>query len=218
MISYLVTVSTELEEIKGLIPQILSFKRKQDEVVVLMDRGWFKLLTNPDRTEVWEYLDGLRMAKKIKFHEYNLKVGSDEIDFANFKNEGNRHCVGDYIFQVDADEALTRKLTVTIEQLTDAGHADLIWVPRKNLVEGLTLDHIDKWRWSVDKEGRVNWPDYQSRVYRNQPDEIMWQGKVHEQIVGHETYTRLPADTFACLHHTKTIERQEQQNNLYDSI
>ena len=33
---------------------------------------------------------------------------------------------------------------------------DLIYLPRVNTVEGLTDEHIQKWRWNVDEKGRVN--------------------------------------------------------------
>ena len=55
-------------------------------------------------------------------------------------------------------------------------------VPRVNTVDGLTQEHINKWRWNVNKKGWVNWPDYQTRIIQNSP-KIKWQNKVHEQII-----------------------------------
>jgi hypothetical protein len=63
----------------------------------------------------------------------------------------------------------------------------------------------------------VNWPDYQSRIYRNSP-EIKWENKVHEKIVGFKQYTTLPAVDELALIHPKTIERQERQNAYYDTL
>ena len=59
-------------------------------------------------------------------------------------------------------------------------------VPRVNTVEGLTQEHINKWRWNVNENGWVNWPDYQTRIIQNS-QKIKWQIKVHEQIVGIST-------------------------------
>lgn len=63
----------------------------------------------------------------------------------------------------------------------------------------------------------INFPDYQSRLYRNK-ESIRWEGKVHEKIVGANIYSKFPTDVSYCLQHHKTIERQERQNNLYDTL
>jgi hypothetical protein len=63
----------------------------------------------------------------------------------------------------------------------------------------------------------INFPDYQSRLYRNK-ESIRWEGKVHEKIVGANIYSKFPTDLGYCLQHHKTIEKQEKQNNLYDTL
>jgi hypothetical protein len=95
---------------------------------------------------------------------------------------------------------------------------EMIRVPRVNTVEGLTKDHVSKWRWQVNEKGYVNWPDYQDRVCQNKPF-INWQGKVHEKLVGWKAFSELPYnnESFA-LFHPKTITRQEKQNKLYETI
>ena len=40
----------------------------------------------------------------------------------------------------------------------------MLLVPRVNTVEGLTQEHINKWRWNVNENGWINWPDYQTRI------------------------------------------------------
>jgi len=91
-------------------------------------------------------------------------------------------------------------------------------LPRVNTVEGLTQDHIQKWRWNVNEQGWVNYPDYQLRIYKNDPG-IYWQGKVHERLNVWEDAWPLPADGVNwALFHPKTIDRQEKQNELYDNI
>ena len=93
---------------------------------------------------------------------------------------------------------------------------DLYYVPRINTVSGITQEHIQKWGWKYENE-RVNWPDYQSRIYRNTPD-INWKNAVHEVIEGHKQFTLLPAvDELALIHH-KSIEKQEKQNNFYNTL
>ena len=94
---------------------------------------------------------------------------------------------------------------------------DLMRVPRINKVEGLTEAHIKQWGWNVDSEGRVNWPDMQWRLYRNDP-RIKWHGEVHEKIIGHATHVVLPIEEDFALIHNKTIERQERQNSYYNTL
>ena len=94
---------------------------------------------------------------------------------------------------------------------------DIFWVPRINKVNGLTQAHIDKWGWNVCPKGRVNFPDYQCRILKNIPD-IKWKNKVHEVLTGHKTESHIPANSEFCIHHIKDIERQEKQNEFYNTL
>ena len=58
---------------------------------------------------------------------------------------------------------------------------DLYWVLRVNTVDGITQEHINKWRWQVNEKGWVNFPDYRCRIWRNRPN-ILWKNKVHEVL------------------------------------
>jgi len=203
-ISYAITVCNELEEIQRLISFLLENKRPEDEIVVLWD--------NKGSGEILGYLTSLKPPIKIIAATFNNH-------FADWKNELNSSCTGDYIFQIDADELPTIELMNALPLLIDQG-VDIILVPRNNTVKGLTSEHIQNWGWRVDDLQRVNWPDYQWRIYRNSPD-IKWKNKVHEVLEGYKTYATLPSDMSMgdlYLHHSKTIERQEKQNNYYDTL
>lgn len=63
----------------------------------------------------------------------------------------------------------------------------------------------------------VCWPDIQMRLYKNRP-EIKWTRKVHEQLVGFEHFSQLPAQLDYAIRHHKEIERQERQNEFYDTL
>ncbi len=63
----------------------------------------------------------------------------------------------------------------------------------------------------------VNAFDPQMRIYKNDPN-IKWTKPVHEQLVGYETFTSLPKEEEYCLYHPKEIERQEKQNNFYETL
>ncbi len=63
----------------------------------------------------------------------------------------------------------------------------------------------------------LNFPDYQSRLYRNN-GVIRWEGAVHERLVGATNPIALPAEYAYCLLHFKEIKRQEDQNKFYVSF
>lgn len=62
----------------------------------------------------------------------------------------------------------------------------------------------------------VNAPDYQGRIYRNIPDRIKWDRRLHEKIEGHLKFVLIPADTDLALYHDKTIETQIKTNMRYN--
>lgn len=200
-ISYAITVWNELEEIKCLLPFLLKHKRDEDEVVVRWDESGPK--------EVWEYIQSLEGVISGK--------GPFRKDFARWKNNLNSQCSKDYIFQIDADEMVEVPIMELLPQVLETNSVELLAVPRINTVEGLTQGHIQKWRWNVNDKGWVNFPDYQTRIYKNDP-RIRWHGEVHERIIGHTTFSTLPSDKEWCLLHPKDIERQERQNSYYDTI
>ena len=111
--------------------------------------------------------------------------------FANLKNALTEACLGDYIFQIDADEMPSSYLMQCLPLLLENNNVDVIRVPRVNTVEGLTEEHIRKWGWVVDNKGRVNWPDLQWRIFKNSKS-IRWKNKVHEVLEGYQTHAILP--------------------------
>jgi hypothetical protein len=139
-------------------------------------------------------------------------------DFASYKNNLKNNAKGIFIFQIDADEIPSEHLMENIKDIIEYNKdVDLFFVPRINTVDGLTKEHIKKWKWQVNDLGWVNFPDYQTRLYRR-TSEIEWSGKVHERIVGYNTLSVLPQEEQYCLYHHKQIERQEKQNAYYDTI
>jgi hypothetical protein len=205
-LSYAITACNEVEETIKLVTQLLNYKEQNSEIVVLLD-------TPKAPIELVEYLELQANADYITLIESEF-----DNDFAQWKNFLNSHCKGDWIFQLDADEHLTPDLIVNMESLLDANtDKDLILMPRINTVEGLTQSHIEKWGWNVNEKGYINFPDFQTRIFKNS-DKIGWSGKVHERIVGFESYTNFPVDEIYCIKHPKTIDRQERQNNYYDTL
>ncbi len=54
-------------------------------------------------------------------------------------------------------------------------------------------------------------------INQNTPT-IKWINKVHERLDGFKTYAPLPAEDEFCLLHPKTIEKQEKQNQFYNTL
>lgn len=204
-ISYAITVCNEYEEIQKLIPLLVSHINDNDEIVVLFDEG-------KGTKEVFEYLK-----KKTDEGEVELFTGIFENHFANWKNLLNEFCSNDYIFQIDADELPSKDLLLNLPYILESNDVDILLIPRVNTVEGITTEHIQKWGWNVDDRGRINFPDFQWRVYRN-VETIKWINKVHERLDGFKTYAPLPAEELYCLFHPKQIDRQEQQNLYYSTL
>jgi glycosyltransferase involved in cell wall biosynthesis len=139
-------------------------------------------------------------------------------DFASFKNNLKKHCSKKWIFNIDADEMPSSFLIENIHPILESNDdLDVLIVPRWNIVEGITKEHINRWRWKYDEQGRINWPDWQMRIYKNK-EEIQWKNKVHEVLEGFDKYAMLPDDKDYCLFHNKSIQRQEKQNDFYDTI
>jgi len=205
-ISYAIPVCNEWLQLEYLLNYIFQNKREQDEIVVQCDEG----NTTPS---VYQVLKQFSDYKKLKVVEFPLNK-----DFASFKNNLKDACNGDYIFQIDADEYPDDYLMGTVEEVIKMNDSvDVFWVPRINKVNGLTKEHIQKWGWNVDQQGRVNFPDYQCRIFKN-VKRIKWKNKVHEQLVGYKSQSQLPANDEFCLIHLKEIGRQEKQNELYSKL
>jgi hypothetical protein len=206
-ISYAVTVVNEIKEIQTLLPLLIENKREEDEIVVQYDNQKVSV-------EVLEYLNDLTFEKKIdKTIGYPLNG-----DFGTYKQHLTQNCTGDWIFQLDADETIDPTLIQSLSNILEGNeNIEMFFIPRINIVNGLTNEHIAKWRWQVNEQGWVNFPDVQGRLYRNKQS-IFWAGKVHEQLQGFESYTIFPQDETYCIKHIKEIKRQEIQNALYETL
>lgn len=203
-ISFAIPVHNEYEEIDRLLEHLLKYKREVDEIVVQCDEG-------NTTGNVYKVLD--KYKNNVRIIEFPLNR-----DFAAFKNNLKNNCTGEWIFQIDADEIPEEYLISMLPSILKQNpNTEVFWVPRINTVEGLRKEHIQRWGWQVDPNGRVNFPDYQCRILQNTPT-IQWVSKVHEVLYGHKSQTQLPSNDEFCLIHPKSIERQEHQNKFYDTL
>ena len=200
MISYAITTHNEGEYIQTLLDQLFT---TDNEIVIVDDFS-----TDDDTRHILDRAQ--KLGATVKQHTLNN-------DFAQQKNYLTSLCTGEYILQIDADETLHSNLLLNLNELVTENTVDLIFVPRVNIVNGLTEADIQKWHWHVNELGWVQFPDYQGRIYRNHPS-IQWQGKVHEQITGAQMVAALPAEEEWALYHIKNIDRQRKQNEYYEGL
>ena len=200
-ISYGITVHNESMELERLLCKLITHIDEEDEIVICVDGNDEGVKNIIDDFSI----DGMNLV------DYKRKLDGD---FAAHKNSVIEKSTGDYVFHIDADEYTHEILLQQIKQILEINDVDLIWIPRVNTVEGFTQQDIQKWGWNMSDKGWVNYPDYQSRVYRR-TDTIRWERPLHELIKGAKTYSHLPPHEELSLYHPKTKEKQEAQNKFY---
>ncbi len=217
-ISYGITVYNEHKELDDLLHHLSKHIREEDEVVVTRDISMVGTGVFEPEVHALE-----KILEKYEYHDFfkprQLKVNTFHFnkDFSALKNYTKEHCSGDYIFHIDADEIPNETLIKQLPDILEINDTDLVWVPRINIVNGITDWHLHHWHWRQTEQGWINFPDYQARIFRNTED-IKWIKPVHEVIDGAKTYSHLPPHEELTLKHEKEILRQEHQNRLYDSI
>ena len=200
-ISYGITVHNEAEELNKLLEILKKNIGNEDEIVICVDGDDEKV-----EAILGEYLS------ENKAIVYKRKLDGN---FADHKNSVIEKSSGDYIFHIDADEYPNEILLQQLPQILEINEVDLVWIPRVNTIKGMEQKHIQKWGWRDSEKGWVNYPDYQSRVFRRD-SEIRWERPLHELIRGAKTYAHLPPHEELSLYHPKTIEKQEHQNIYYN--
>lgn len=205
-ISFAITTHNEGQYIQDLLDQLVPYCEKSgDEIVIVDDNS-----TDPFTVNI---LEGYERSGSIKL--FNRALNGN---FAEHKNFVSEQCIGDYIFQIDADEKLHPNLLEYLHDIVENNtEIDLFLIPRVNVVTGLTDDDISRWGWRVNEHGWVMFPDFQTRLFKNHVD-IHWEGKVHERIVGFKTVAPLPEEEEWSIYHIKDIERQRKQNDFYSTI
>ena len=204
-LSYGITVHNEAEELKKLLNVLIDNIDSEDEIVVCVDGE-----DDAVRFELDVFTQKYHQQNLIKV--YQRKLGKD---FSAQKNSVIENSSGDYIFHIDADEYPNEILLQQLKPILEMNDGvDLIWVPRVNTVKGFTDEDVQRWGWRINENGWVNYPDYLSRIFRNDK-KIRWERPLHEIITGCKTYAHLPPQEELSLYHPKTKEKQEEQNKFY---
>jgi len=141
-ISYGITVCDEAEELDALLNFLLLNIDENDEVIVLRDKS----KTTIEVTNLIVKYHGVFKHRMISL-DFELNG-----DFATFKNNLIEHASGDYLFQIDADEILSQFLIENIKPILKVNYnTDCFYIPRVNKVNGLTPQHVEKWKWRIGK-------------------------------------------------------------------
>lgn len=210
LISYGILACNEHVELKKLLELLFNtIDKEQSEIVLLLDE-------NNTTEEVQEVVS--EFINNKNFNGFNVFHKPLNNNFSEQKNYLNSKCKGKYIFQIDADELLTEEFIVYLPKILNTNPSvDLFYIPRINIVEGVTSEYVRLQGWRMNELGHINPPDYQSRLYRNNSD-IHWENKVHETIKGHKSYHNLPNIPIFCILHYKVFEKQKRQNEFYSQI
>lgn len=208
-ISFTITVYNEYTEFQKLSQILKDAKSYDDELIVLHT---FKHDAEQD-TDNFQAIKNIALNLSDTYENFHFQN-----KFADLKNHLNQLATKDYIFNFDADELCSIDTIIQWKQIVlNHPQYDLYYVPRINTVSNYTIEDIQKYQWNINSHGWINWPDYQPRVFCNN-NSIKWQGNVHEAIIGYKNAVALPAEPNLAIIHHKTIERQREQNSLYETI
>jgi hypothetical protein len=201
-LSYAICVCDESRELDELILFLKTVKDDEDEIVILIDSG--------------KVTDGVRnVLSKYK----NILVSEREFtgNFAEHRNYHQALCSGDYIFAIDADEMPREEFIKKLKDTIATSNMDLLYVPRINIIPGYTKEWLSKYKFKINENGWINWPDYQGRIYKNNGI-IKWTKGLHETVDGATRVGMFPGEPSHALWHIKNIQRQEDQDTFYKSL
>jgi glycosyltransferase involved in cell wall biosynthesis len=203
-ITFAITVCDEMVEFDRLLFNIVSQMSQDDEILIIKDD-----------TKAHEYSFGQICNKyftefDVQYYIHCTKLNNN---FAEFKNNIIKFATKDYIVQIDADEILCDNFVTNLRQIIELNpQIDCYTVARENYVKGITENYLKQIGWTIDDKSRINFPDKQFRVFKNNGN-IFWKNAVHEVLYGWRIVSNLPEQLF--LIHNKSFEKQLSQNEFY---
>tara|TARA_B110000305_G_C19444495_1_gene643948 strand:+ start:2298 stop:2906 length:609 start_codon:yes stop_codon:yes gene_type:complete len=149
-----------------------------------------------------------KVNKVLDFFDKDIKIYRRPFD--NFHVNAEFHtdnATGDYVFGIDADEMPQELLIKNIKNVIEKNDAEILTIPRMNIHPGITQEFIDRYNLKINELGWVNWPDYQSRIYKK-CDHIKSTQELHTKIRGSDKNIAFPADPKFAIWHIKSMEKQ----------
>ena len=203
-ISYQILCKNEDESLKKLLDFLIKRIDSSDEINVCRDLTG----TNPTTVDILNKVGSLP-----NVHTYEREITHT---IHNQKNWLASKATGDYLLYLDADELLSEALVANLKQVIKQNqNTDVYFFPRTNIVTGLTEEYRKSRGWKVDSKGRINWPDVQDRLFKNNK-EIRYNEIPHGRLTGYKEYAVLPLEEVYSIYHEKTMDKQESDNSWHD--
>lgn len=202
-ISYQVLCKNEGESLRTLLNFLIKTKEAQDEINVSRDSNG----TNQETLNILEEF-------KEEINHFERPVPET---IHNQKNWLATKATGDYLFYLDADELLYPQFVENLHEILEGNtNVDIFFLPRINTVEGLTPEYVQERGWNVDKNGWINFPDWQDRLFKHNAG-ISYNEIPHGRLTNEgKQYSTFPAEpVYAILHH-KSMNKQVQDNSEHD--
>ncbi len=140
-------------------------------------------------------------------------------DFSAQRNFAMDLAFTEWVLFIDADERphphLIPLARAHLGRFVEKG-ANIVALPRVNTIEDASPAFLERMRWEPDEDGRIGWPDYQTRLIRRLPG-IRWRGRVHEKALG-SPIVLAPAKEDWALFHPKTTNGQIANFTRYADI
>jgi glycosyltransferase involved in cell wall biosynthesis len=245
-ISFAICTHNEGHYVQALLDSLLGFIQDQDfhtyEIVIVDDWSTDKLTLEvlesckgyPFVKSVFHALDNDFAAHKNFMNEqctgdWILNLDADEtipwgfLDIMPLILEANPLVDAYWLPRVNTVDGLTlrhvQKWQWVISTLPGFRHAEMLdpKSPEYELLSAYKLIVKEEDGVVTFDKPIICWPDMQMRLYRNSKN-IQWVGKVHERLVGFENFSMMPSHPDYAIRHFKTIDRQEKQNDYYDTI
>lgn len=223
-ISYALLCYNETDSLRELLESIIVERPYEYEIIVVQDAGQDKSDEQKNTADIlYEYQ---KKCKLINVYERPIyfKICERPLnnDYSAQKNFMTEQCTGDWIINPDADEMFPEYILENIHLIIEQNDTECIWLPRINIVEGMTAELAPRFGQRFDERGWINWPDPQNRIYLNDYPRIHWDKPVHERVIGYKTHSPLPFDIEMAEHvaikHIKTLDKQVEQNQKYAQI
>jgi len=192
-ITYSIQVCNESRELYSLLNFLIKVIDEEDNINVIVD--------------------SLHVTDKVKLVLENFKmVTVYERPFDNFYKNSMFHlekCTGDYNFGIDADEMPQEILIKDLKKVLERDDPDIVFIPRINIIPGVTQEFLTKNNFNVNEVGWINWPDYQGRICKK---DVQMTDEVHTKpITQGKKLGKLGENPCCAMWHIKSIQKQESR-------
>lgn len=240
-VSYLITCSTETETLQNLLETVVPVAHvNDDEVIVVVDSDVSENQQTLDIIKscgINPLFHGLNRNYGEHKNWCNKQCSGDWIMQLDGDECPSEYLVGENLHTIiEANSGVELIFIPRINDyvgVTNEHAATWGWklTPSPNIIHEKGIDKNSK-EYQFLKSGGyiirethnriiykavlVQWPDHQGRLYRNIPDRIKWDRRLHEKIQGHESYATLPPEEDYAMLHSKKIDQQWATNKRYN--